>query len=257
MAFYEQVAADRFESTEYTRGPWDAASQHAGPPAALLGRAVEAAAPPGLRVVRMTYEIARPVPVAPLTVTTSVVRSGRSVTVLSAAVEPFMRCTALLMRTSPDVAPAVGVPGPSLDGAAAQPFFDVPYDIGYHRAMEVRFSAGSFVDRGPATAWFRMRVPLVAGEEPSALARVLVAADSGNGISHVVDFARYLFVNADLTVHLLRHPIGEWVCLQSVSSIDPSGIGLADTALFDPSGQIGRSAQSLFVAPRKSVVPGG
>ncbi|WP_238008983.1 thioesterase family protein [Dactylosporangium sp. AC04546] len=223
----------------------------------MLGRAVEEAAPPGLRVVRLTYEIARPVPVAPLTVTTSVVRSGRSVTVLSAAVEPFMRCTALLMRTSPSVAPSIGAPGPSFEGALEQPFFDVPYDIGYHRAMEVRFSSGSFLALGPSTAWFRMRVPLVAGESPSPLVRVLVAADSGNGISNVLDFSRFLFVNADLTVHLARHPDGEWVCLESATSISPDGIGLADTALSDVSGRIGRSAQSLFVAPRKTVVPGG
>jgi hypothetical protein len=66
MAFYLPVAEDRFESAEYTRGPWDAGAQHAGPPAALLGRAieraVEAKARPGMRVARLTYDIARPVP---------------------------------------------------------------------------------------------------------------------------------------------------------------------------------------------------
>ena len=35
---------DRFVPTGLTRGPWDRGFQHAGPPAALLAHAVEAAA---------------------------------------------------------------------------------------------------------------------------------------------------------------------------------------------------------------------
>jgi Acyl-CoA thioesterase C-terminal domain len=256
MAFYVPVADGRFESTGHTRGPWDTGSQHAGPPAALLGRAVEAAAVeaaagPHLRVARMTFDIARQVPIAPLTVTASIVRAGRSVTIVEAAIEPYMRCTALLIRTADKGAPVVAAAAPpSFADAVAKPFFPVPYD-GYHTAMEVRFTAGSFIDPGPATAWMRMREPLVEGEEPSPLTRVLVAADSGNGVSNVLDFSRYLFINTDLTVHLLRYPAGEWVCLDAVTSIDSDGIGLADTGLYDEHGQIGRSAQSLFVSPRR------
>jgi hypothetical protein len=251
MAFYLQVAEDRFESTELTRGPWDAGAQHAGPPAALLGRAVESVARPGMRVARLTFDIARPVPIAPLSVTTSTVREGRSVMLVQAAIEPYMRCTALLIRAVEGEAPQAGtVAAPRLGDAEDKPFFPVPYEVGYHTAMEVRFTAGEFLQRGPATAWMRMRVPLVEGEKPSPLTRVLVAADSGNGVSNVLDFDEYLFVNADLSVHLLRYPVGEWVCLDAVTSIDSCGIGLADTALHDEQGQIGRSAQSLFVARR-------
>ncbi|MFD0720551.1 thioesterase family protein [Streptomyces globosus] len=96
----------------------------------------------------------------------------------------------------------------------------------------------------------RMRVPLVEGEPVGALDRVLVAADSGNGISAAVDFGRYVFVNSDLTVHLHRHPAGEWVGVQARTSVDPAGIGLADSVLHDEKGPLGRGAQSLFVAPR-------
>lgn len=252
MAFYVRVAEDRFESTESTRGPWDAGSQHAGPPVALLGRAVEAVARPQMRVVRMTVDIARPVPLAPLTVTTSIAREGRTVMVVEAAIEPYLRCTALLIRTSAEEAPdvAAGASAGRLDDAELKSFFPVPYDVGYHTAMEVRFAAGSFVEPGPATAWMRMREPLVEGEPPSPLARVLIAADSGNGVSSVLDFTTYVFVNSDLTVHLVRYPVGDWVCLQAVTSIDSDGIGLADAAVHDELGQIGRAAQSLFVASR-------
>lgn len=256
MAFYSRVAEDRFESTEHTRGPWDAATQHAGPPAALLGRAVEAKARPGMRAARLTFDIARPVPIAPLTVTASVVREGRSVAVVEAAIEPYVRCTALLIRAAENAAPATGAtsPPPFAD-AVAKPFFPVPYDVGYHTAMEVRFATGSFTEPGPATAWMRMRLPLVEGEQPSPLTRVLIAADSGNGVSNVLDFERYLFVNPDLTVHLVRYPVGEWICLRAVTSIDGAGIGVADTALYDEQGRIGRSVQSLFVTQRRTRTP--
>lgn len=259
MSFYRQVADDRFESTPLTRGPWDAGSQHAGPPAALVGRAVERrpGARADARVARITFDIARPVPIGPLTVNTRVVRAGRRVEVVEAELIPdgapaAMRATAVLIRTAEQAAPGVpGVPPPpGPESATDRPFFGLPYDEGYHTAMEARFAAGSYLEAGPATCWLRMRVPLVDGEATSPLSRVLIAADSGNGVSNVLDFRTHLFVNADLSVHLHRYPVGEWVCLDARTVVDAAGIGLADTALYDRSGSLGRSAQSLFVAAR-------
>jgi Thioesterase superfamily. len=258
VSFYRRIADDRFEATPYTRGPWDARSQHAGPPAALLGRAVERqVGRDDLRVARLTFDIVRPVPIGPLTVSTRVVRAGRSVAVVEAELIPdgepvAMRVLAMLIRTEVGVAPAVTDGGaPEFpDAGGEEPFFPVPYDVGYHTAMEYRFAAGSFITPGPATCWMRMRVPLVEGEEPSPLTRVLAAADSGNGISSVLDWRRYLFINPDLTVHLHRYPAGEWVCLDARTWVDPDGVGLAESALYDRTGAIGRAAQSLFVAPR-------
>ncbi|MFI7602307.1 thioesterase family protein [Actinoplanes sp. NPDC049681] len=259
MSFYRQVAEDRFEATPLTRGPWDAASQHAGPPAALIGRAVERrpGARADARVARLTFDIARPVPIGPLTISTRVVRAGRSVEVVEAELTPdggpaAMRATAVLIRTAERAAPGVpgAAPPPGPESAPDRPFFPVPYDEGYHTAMETRFAAGSFLEPGPATCWMRMRVPLVDGETPSPLTRVLVAADSGNGVSNVLDFRTHLFVNTDLDVHLHRYPAGEWVCLDARTVIEADGIGLADSALHDESGSLGRAAQSLFVAAR-------
>ena len=71
---------------------------------------------------------------------------------------------------------------------------------------------------GPATVWMRMDCQLVAGEEPTPLQRTLVAADVGNGISAVLDWRRYLFINVDLSVHLERMPEGEWVCVDAVTA---------------------------------------
>jgi hypothetical protein len=278
-AFYV-AAGDGFESTEHTRGPWDPGSQHAGPPAALIGRAVERLDGLGDSVAdrhvgRITFEILQPVPIAPLRVEAEVVRPGRRVdmaeaTLLDDGGAPIVRARAWrLLRREVDLPDALasaaegspaswagrpgGGTGPPVPPGELEPgddFFPTGHEVGYHTSMEYRFAHGGFLEQGPATTWMRMRIPLVAGEEPTPLQRVLAAADSGNGISATLDFRRYLFINVDLTVHLGRMPAGEWVCLDSLTLPEPTGVGLTDTMLLDERGPIGRAAQTLMVAER-------
>ncbi len=256
-AFYLPSGPDRFRATELTRGPWGPDLQHAGPPAALLGRAVEAQGDrDDLQVARITFDIARPLPIAELEVTTRRLRGGRSLELVEATLHAgeveLMRATALRIRTAELDLPGGLRPGPRLpgpDAGRAEPFFATGQEVGYHTAMEVRFVAGSFLELGPATVWMRMRHPLVPDEPPSPLSRVLIAADSGNGVSAALDYRRWRFINADLTVYLMRPPAGEWVALESATTA-AAGIGLADTTLHDTEGPIGHSAQALFVDRR-------
>ncbi|HYJ71055.1 MAG TPA: thioesterase family protein [Actinomycetota bacterium] len=256
-AFYSVLGPDRFQATELTRGPWDRGLQHAGPPAALLGRAVERHGDRGdLQVARVTFEIMRPLPIAELRVATRLLRGGRSVELLEATLlageAEVMRATALRVRTADLDLPAGLVPGPRLPGPGAgrsMPFFPTGQEVGYHTAMDVRFVAGSFLEPGPATVWMRMRHPLVPGEAPSPLCRVLVAADSGNGVSAALDYRRWRFINPDLTVYLMRLPAGDWVALEAATTAT-AGVGLADTTLHDEQGPVGRAAQALFIDRR-------
>jgi Thioesterase-like superfamily len=260
-SFYVQVDDQRYESTALTRGPWDAGAQHAGPPAALLGYAIEhrAGARDDMRVARISFTIIRPVPIAPLDLTTDVVHAGRGTSIVTSTLAPaggpvVMRAEAALIRVAPGTAPAHPAPGRAIVAPAelTDTLTPFPFDIGYHTAMETRYAEGSFVEPGPAAVWFRMRYPLVAGHPIDPLSRVLTAADSGNGVSQVLDPSTHVFVNPELTVHLHRYPDGEWVCLDATSTITADGIGLADTALYDTTGPIGRGTQSLFVAARDS-----
>ncbi len=252
---------DLLVPTELTRGPWDADSQHAGPPAAAIARALERhPGGEGKQVGRVTFEILRPVPIAPLRVEVRTVRPGRSVELLEAVLSDpdgteLVRASSWRLVTGEvdlegalpsDTAP----PGP--EQAEEKPFFPTGEQVGYHTAMEYRFLSGGFLEMGPATVWMRMRVPLVWGEEPTPLQRVLVAADSGNGVSAALDWRRFLFINTDLSVHLHRMPSGEWVCLDAVTKPEAHGVGLSDTQLFDERGPIGRAAQTLFVRARQS-----
>ncbi|MGH2982124.1 MAG: thioesterase family protein [Solirubrobacterales bacterium] len=255
-SFYE-LDGDRYLSTELTRGPWDPETQHAGPPAALLGREVERADDPdGFQIARITFEILRTVPIAPLRVEARVVRPGRRVQLLEGTLHDdegaVMRATAWRLRTGPVDLPELPAttppPGPQL--AEEGDFVPTGQSVGYHTAMEYRFLEGAFLEPGPAKVWMRMRQPLVGGEQPSALQRVLVAADSGNGVSATLDWRRFWFINVDLSVHLERLPDGEWVCLDAVTLPQANGVGVADTLLLDGKGRIGRALQTLLVRKR-------
>jgi hypothetical protein len=257
-AFYEQ-ADDWFVASELTRGPWDPGAQHAGPPSALLGREIERLGDgDGFQVGRVTFEILKPVPIGPVRTQADVVRPGRSVQMVEASLSndegELMRARAWRLRTEaieiPDDVLTTPAPPAGPETGSWPEFFATGQDAGYHTAMEWRSVGGGFLEPGPATVWMRMGCPLVAGEEPTPLQRTLVAADVGNGISAVLDWSRYVFINVDLSVHLERMPEKEWVCVDAVTLPQRNGIGTAESVLSDERGRIGRAAQTLLIAER-------
>ena len=247
----------RFIATELARGPWDPAAQHGGAPAALLMRSFETSpSSEGLAIARVTYEFLRPVPLGELEVRCAVLRPGRRAQLLEASIlatdgQEVVRARALQVRraeadqsSAPEAPPRGPEEGePSDYSAARRPMFGTD-------AMEIRFVSGQFYGLGPSTGWFRLRVPLVAGEPTSALQSLAAAGDFGNGISSIVSWDDHLFINPDLTLYVERQPVGEWICLQAETRISSDGIGIAESLLFDQSGRVGRATQALLVARR-------
>ena len=261
-ALFVPVDDNLFQPTLLTRGPWDPEAQHGGPGAALVARAIEAvAADHPMQVARLTLELLRPVPLTPLRVETSIARPGRKVQLVDASVfagdVEVLRGRALRIRLA-DLAevdghaPADPPPPPLPAEPSPYAFSGLPatWDGFHNAAMDVRFVEGSWAEFGAGAAWFRLTVPVVQGEELSPLIRVLAAADFGNGISRVLDSARHLFINPDLTVHLARLPAGEWVAMRSTTTTSGHGVGMAESALFDQRGRIGRAVQSLLLDHR-------
>ncbi|HEY1916767.1 MAG TPA: thioesterase family protein [Streptosporangiaceae bacterium] len=254
--FYVPLSDGRWRATEHTVGPWDAAFQHAGPPSALLGRDIMRAAPrDDMVIARFSCEILGPVPVGELELRTRVVRPGRSVELLESVAHAGGRDVAVarawrVLRTD-----SVSVPA-SLPAPPAVPdegVWRVPegWVDGYLSAIDWRSVTGQFGEPGPATMWSRMRYPLVPAEEPGPLERVLIVADSGNGLSNELDIAKWQFINPELTVHLHREAVGEWILIDATTTISAGGAGLATTVLSDHHGPIGQGAQSLLISPHR------
>lgn len=255
---------DRFVPTGMARGPWDPNQMHGGAPAALLARAIEAAVvtddSEDMAVVRVTLELLRAVPIAPVTVVTEVVRPGKRVQLVGASLvgddgTTHARAVGLRIRRDRELDLAVhdeADPSPP-------PFTDHPIVFGFtddveHFAALWEWRATSDADfvrqAGPTAIWARLTTPIVAGEPTTALMRCAALADFGNGISSVLDFDQALFVNPDLTVYLHREPVGEWLCLDAVTWASPDGRGYAESAIWDRHGRVGRAVQGLYLAPR-------
>jgi hypothetical protein len=248
---------DQFVSTSLTRGPWSPHSQHGGPPSALLIRAAEQLAGDHTMTARATIEILRPIPVSNLEVKAEAIRPGHKVQLIGATLiadgSEIARLTSLHLRRNdefetPPALHDVAPPPPPTEGTNVDAFH-LGYESFVNDALEVRYLGRPANETGPSKGWTRLRVPLVAGEDPSPTQRVAVAADCGNGISFEIPFDSHLFVNPDLTIYLHRPPVGEWVLIDSVTDLGP-GVGLAQSALFDVDGPIGRSLQALYVDRR-------
>jgi hypothetical protein len=249
---------DRFMPTPAAAGPWDPNALHGGAAGALMALAMEAIEPdPELPFSRVTCELMRPVPVAALSVTARLARPGRRVQLVEAEIHAgeqlVARATGLRVRAGDADVPAGAMaspeppPGPETGHAPAG---IESWGRGLITALELRVVRGEVIDPGPATCWFRFPGPLVEGQAPTPLQRVVAAADFGNGLSGVLDFRTHIYINPDLTVYLHRYPRGEWIGLDSTTWVHEHGVGLAESQLWDQEGPIGRSLQSLLVDRR-------
>jgi len=255
-SFYVPLGDGLWQATPHTTGPWDAGSQHGGPPSALLGRAMQRCQPrEEMIITRFTCDILRPIPVGDIGVAARLVRPGRNVELLEATAtadgREVARATAWRVRRTS--APPVESRFPSPPGLPPEESPSLPpadWVDGYISAIEWRGARGSLATRGPAAIWTRMRYPLVPDEKPGPLERVLVIADSGSGASWELNMNRWHFINPELTVHLHREARGEWICLDAQTAISPGGAGLATSVLSDLDGPVGVGAQSLLIAPR-------
>ena len=259
-AAYHLVDGGLLRATPLTVGPWSPDHQHAGPPAALMCRAVEqVAAPYGLtHIARLTVNLLRPAPLGDFGIEVREDQIGRNAGhfsgKLSLGKKDIALFTALAQRESalplpprtPGHPPPLALKPPADSAPVAM---SVRKAFGYAQLVENRLAGGDYF-KGPSTVWFRLARPLVGGEAPSPYQRVAVAADSGNGISAALDFDHYSFVNCDLTINLFRRPVGEWICLDAHTWLGGNSCGLAESALYDEGGLIGRATQSLAVRAR-------
>jgi hypothetical protein len=271
---------DLFVPTEHARGPWDPGALHGGAPAALIASEFERIQPGSeLPFARLSFEFLRPVPMAPLKLTTRLSRPGRRVQALTAELEAdgvtVCRASALRLVATPERLPelalaqveearAEAIGGP-LEGQPVRfALDDSDHKSFASTAMEMRFLDGAplagelpemdtsskHVPQGAAQVWMRLRYPLLEDRPLTPLACLTATSDFGNGVATVLPFEEYLFINADLTVSLDRRPTGEWVALNARTLLHPGGIGWAESVVYDELGPVGQATQALVVQPR-------
>jgi len=265
-----------FRPTEWAGSPWSSSHQHGGPVNALFALAAEeAAAEAGLQVVRLTVDLYRPVPLAPLELEWHFVRRGRRLANVAAQLrEPgggreISRASAVLLRPDEGLSQSwqhAPLPPMPLEGAERVEFMPRSYrkvvPPGFHWSFEVRMGEDA---HGPA-AWITTALDLLPDQAMSPLQRCAAVADLTFGLSGRsllrqrivdVDAWRVPMINTDTTVYWERPPLGQWFGFRHALLTDHRGIGLAEVDLADTSGRLGRSLQAMIANPGPSPGPEG
>jgi hypothetical protein len=260
-AYYLSGPDGVFEPTVATESPWSSDAQRGGPPTALLAHVMRTRLHvDGMRIARITNEFLGSIPRVPLTAEAAVIRDGRRIRLVEASLLADGRAVATArawqIATSGSASPnGTGIPveglvsaaAPPLPGAMPQEYFPGFRHWGYGESIEWRWVRGSYDSAGEAVVWARPRIPLVAGEPLHPLDRVLVVADSANGVSSALNPREWLFIPPAITVTLHRYPEGDWVYLAATSTLAADGLGSTLGTLGDKDGQIGSVAQPLLV----------
>jgi len=242
---------DAFVATVLTQGPWHDHAQYGGAPAALLTWAVEQV--PTLvpmRLARLTFDMHRVVPIGRLRVGTEIARQGKKLQLVTATIHDerdveVARATELRIRlgagpeqtTDPRRADVVRPPDPG-----PERLYKPHSRNGFLEAMEIR--AGG---EDTATAWYRATKPLVVGAAWTPATRLAWAADFTANSGNYLDQRQWSCINPDLTIHLAREPVGEWICVSTRAWYERDGIGHARAELFDLDGFIGTGTTSSIV----------
>lgn len=255
---------DRWVPTSIAAGPWDRRALHGGPPTALVGRLILEHEPGDAAwfLARLTVDLIRPIPMAPLHVRLAMPRPGRRVQLLDAVVtDPngteVLWARGLRVAEAPNGVDETAVPlpeAPELPSPESCPLWRFDSPIGWDSfgdAFEFRLAHGTpFRELGPASVWARLKLPLAAGQPIHPIDRVLALADFPNGFGNAVPFDQFAYINPDLTVSLHRLPAGEWVLLDAHMYPRSTGHGTSGGTLADEQGVLGTAAQSLLITPR-------
>jgi hypothetical protein len=255
-AVYE-LSGMRAVSTHYAIGPWTPTTQHGAAPASLvawLADTMESRQP--MQVARLSIDLLRPVPVAPLSIETEIIREGRKIQVASirllAEETEIVRATVLRVRVDNSLQLA-GVAELEFDHAGPEAGCE-PSDL---RGLGSPFLSGISMrtlkadgKRRRGATWHRADRPVIAGLPNSPLMCAAITADFCNGNSVPLDPRAWSFINADLTLSLSRVPVGEWILLDAESCVGPAGTGVAFARLADRQGYFGRAVQSLVIERR-------
>jgi acyl-coenzyme A thioesterase PaaI-like protein len=234
---------DTLVPAEFSTSPWGKVL-HGRLIGGLTARAAEAAiaADPELVCGRLTIDMFRSVPLAPVTVSTRAVRTGKRIAVLEVTIEQdgtlVGQGRAVLLRRS-EQPPGTFQPAPVWD-APAPPRLGPPEPVsgrGWVPPWQI-WRVGDAYGSLSGGLWIRETHPLITGEPVTPLERVAMAADFVSPVSNF-STAGLGFINADYTVYLAREPRGEYVGIQPSGHLSEAGVAVGHCVLYDECGSVG------------------
>jgi hypothetical protein len=259
QAYYVDRGNDRYEPSRATESPWDREAQHGGPPAALLAHVIDQTIEGPMRIGRLSVDFLGPIPFREVVVEVSLIKPGRRVQLTEARMKVAGRVAVtarawhIATGTTPPASAQEQVKPPPVPSKQIHQHFypGLDDDWGYGRSIEWRFTRGGFDGLGAADVWTRVRLPLIDGVPLTGQDRVLIAADSANGLSLSLPMEQWLSIPPTMTATLLRPPVGEWVHMACRTHLTDDGLGLAHADMFDQHGFLGEVAQPLLLQSRE------
>lgn len=251
---------DTFNPQPPAGSPWHPSLLHGGAVAALLGLLAEeqVSSWSDFRINRITMNLIRPVPMAPLVTRARLERDGQRMKVVQVEVlagdKPVARAEAIAQRIGqvelPDYAPR---PAAAPQGPQGMPDFSIQKMLddkglnipeGFHTRVQVR-ALTPWVEQGKGTCWLALPLTVLEGVALTPFVRAAMISDLGNGVGQLHFGKGRGTINADITLALFRYPAGEWLCLDSEAQVQDTGLGIVHSQLFDQSGACGYVLQTV------------
>jgi len=253
---------DGFVGTHLIQGGWNPDEANGAMVLALLGHCLEDV--PSLvpmTISRLTADLMRPVPLGRrLQVSSSIVREGKKIQVveLLLTVDDVVHVRASVLRLREADLSDLDVPTSTSDarpGDALAALDDsrpvgegAPVLPGFMHAVDLR--RPSIIGGTGHGTWLRLVAPVVAGEPIRATSRLVVGFDFANLIGLDGRSETVTMINPDVTGHVLRPPVGEWVGITGETRFNPAmGRGLSWAQLSDDDGIFAVVSLSQLVQP--------
>lgn len=256
-SYFHTLAPNRFTPTRHVGGGWNPDEQHIAPAFGLLTHLVDAdrriRGRGDLVIGRVSFDILGALAMEAFEVRVKVIRPGRTIELVEASLAQGGRDSVLarfwLMQAG-DTARMAGsafTPMPPLESLASWEMEET-WPGGFVRSVEVRQASPV---AGETRSWVRPRVALLEDADVGPVARLMGLVDVANGLCPRVSPAEVAFPNLDLTAHLFREPVGEWIGFDTKVSFGDHGIGATHSVIHDGKGPLALVSQALTVRPNR------
>ncbi len=252
-AYFIPTGEGQYQPTIHIQGAWRDWEHHLAPVVGLMTHEIMRHEPrDDMQLSRITLEAYGVMPAMPSTIEVRTVRPGRTIELLEATMEIGGRVVVRAHAWRIQVVDTSAVAGQEIEGLPhpdSLPEWDGMHiwSGGFIDSLEFKEIEGHGPGRG--RAWLRTDKALAEGHEVSPIAAALALSDTANGIGPRQDPREWMFPNVEISIHIWRQPVGDWVGLDGQVAFGPTGAGLTSTWMHDTQGAFARIEQSLTVRP--------